>query len=383
MKIAVLTSGVMPVPATRGGAVENLVDFYLEYNEQHQLHDITVYSIADKSVLHHLALQSKVNHYRYINPNTLWAKIRQKLQFKHGNYYNPSIEYYLHQALRHIRGQHYDMVIVENRPGYILKLRAQTEARCVLHLHNDFLNAKSKQAANIVKGYDKIICVSDYITQRIPNGEQKSETVHNAIDIQHFQHAQPIDRKVLGLSDDDFVIVYSGRLNKDKGILPLIEAFRSITDIPRIKLLIVGASTYGKDTVTPFIRQLQEAAAPVRDSIITTGFVDYQQVPSYLKMADIAVVPSQWEEPFGLTVVEAMAAGVPLIATRSGGIPEICEGTAILVNREDTTQLAEAIRTLYQHPEQRLQLSKTALERSLQFSKERYAEQFFESLTNL
>ena len=78
-----------------------------------------------------------------------------------------------------------------------------------------------------------------------------------------------------------------------------------------------------------------------------------------------------------------MAAGVPLIATRSGGIPEICEGTAILVNREDTTQLAEAIRTLYQHPEQRLQLSKTALERSLQFSKERYAEQFFESLTNL
>jgi hypothetical protein len=46
MKIAILTSGILPVPAVLGGAVENLIDYYLENNNQHQLHDITVYSVA-------------------------------------------------------------------------------------------------------------------------------------------------------------------------------------------------------------------------------------------------------------------------------------------------------------------------------------------------
>lgn len=67
MKIAILTSGILPVPAVRGGAVENLIDFYLEYNDQHRLHDITIYSVADPGTRNHPALQSKVNHYYYID----------------------------------------------------------------------------------------------------------------------------------------------------------------------------------------------------------------------------------------------------------------------------------------------------------------------------
>jgi hypothetical protein len=45
MKIAILTSGILPVPAVQGGAVENLIDFSLEYNDRYRLHDITIYSI--------------------------------------------------------------------------------------------------------------------------------------------------------------------------------------------------------------------------------------------------------------------------------------------------------------------------------------------------
>ncbi|MCR5513154.1 MAG: glycosyltransferase [Prevotella sp.] len=385
MRIAILTSGVMPVPAVKGGAVENLIDKYLAYNEQHQLHDITIYSVADKAVIHHPALSSSVNHYRYINPFSLWGIIRKALQFNHHNYYNPSIEFFLHQALQDIRRQHFDVIIVENRPAFILKLRTLTDAHCVLHLHNDFLNSQSKEATSIVKGFDKIICVSDYITQRIPDGKEKSVTVHNAIDVQHFLDSTPLDREAIGLSKDDFVIVYSGRLNEEKGILPLVEAIGTLTDIPRLKLLVVGASSYGNDSEpTPFFRQLQEATAPIKEKIILTGFVDYQQVPSYLKTANIAVVPSLWEEPFGLTVIEAMAAGLPLIATRSGGIPEICEDSALLVERDNCAEhLADAIRTLYHHPEQRLQLSKNAQERSHGFDKESYAKKFFKALTVL
>ena len=64
MRIAILTSGILPIPAVQGGAVENLIDFYLEYNNQLQLYDITVYSVWHPDVKKHSALISKVNHYK-------------------------------------------------------------------------------------------------------------------------------------------------------------------------------------------------------------------------------------------------------------------------------------------------------------------------------
>lgn len=58
MKIAILTSGILPVPAVQGGAVENLIDFYLDYNDKNKLHDITIYSVWHPDVERHPALKS-------------------------------------------------------------------------------------------------------------------------------------------------------------------------------------------------------------------------------------------------------------------------------------------------------------------------------------
>ena len=77
MKIAVLTSCILPVPSVQGGAVENLIDFYLEYNNIHKIHDITVYSIYNKKTDNHPAQASLVNHYYYIDTNSLLARIKR------------------------------------------------------------------------------------------------------------------------------------------------------------------------------------------------------------------------------------------------------------------------------------------------------------------
>ena len=79
MKLAVLTCGMLPIPAVQGGAVENLIDFYLEYNTLHRLHDITVYSPWDSKIANHPALLSEVNHYVYIDVCSLKARIGRKL----------------------------------------------------------------------------------------------------------------------------------------------------------------------------------------------------------------------------------------------------------------------------------------------------------------
>ena len=388
MKIAILTAGVLPVPAVQGGAVENLVDFCLEYNDKYHLHDITVYSIAHPATKKHPSLQSKSNHYYYVNLNSWIAKIKKKIYLrKHGGeeYYHYSIEYFFHEACKHISKHNYDVIIIENRPAFALKLRKKTKARLVLHQGNDFLNMNLYGYSEIFDKLSCIINVSNYLNQRVltiaPN-ETKCLTVHNGIDTRRFYNATSIPRNTIGLKDNHFVIVFSGRLTPEKGIMELILAIKKVKDVVNCKLLIIGASAYGKDKQpTPFIQKLEEETEIIKDSVIYTGFVDYKEIPSYLKAADVAVVPSMWDEPFGLTVVEAMAAGLPLITTRSGGIPEICEGVATIVERDNIVEnLANAILDLYHHPDKRETMAKASLERSKLFDKETYAQNFFNAL---
>ena len=107
-------------------------------------------------------------------------------------------------------------------------------------------------------------------------------------------------------------------------------------------------------------------------------------MPSYLKLADIAVLPSMWEEPFGLTIVEAMAAGLPLITTRSGGIPEICEGVATIVDRDNIIDnLVTAILDLYNNPNKRKQMAASAIERAKLFDKETFSKNYFEAIEDI
>ena len=385
MKIAILTSGILPVPAVQGGAVENLVDFYLAYNEQHRLHGITVYSVWHPDVRKHPALQSEVNHYRYIHVTGAWAKLR-KLQFalKHGKetYYHRSIAFFLHEAMKDIRRQQYDILILENRPAYALNLKAVTDARLVYHLHNDNLSNRVPQYQEIYDRADRILTVSNYIKGRVLTihaQDTKTRVVHNGIDLQAFagqanQH-------------EGFVLVFSGRVTQEKGILPLIEAMRLLQDRKDIRLLVVGSSFYGNtDNRNAFAQTLKEKAEPLKDRITFTGFIPYDQMPDYLHKADVAVIPSVWDDPFPTTVLEAMAAGMPVISTRHGGIPEeVTEATAILLDTNDhfAENLAKTILDLYEHPEKRRQMSKAALQRSRLFDKDTYARNFFQAIENI
>jgi glycosyltransferase involved in cell wall biosynthesis len=391
MRIAILTSGILPVPAIQGGAVETLVDLYLEFNDQHRLHDITVYSVWHPDVVKHHALQSNINHYIYIKVNNWWAKLKKKLYQKtHSEeYYHYSIEYYLEQALKHIKKQKYDLIILENRPGYALKLKDYTHAKIVYHLHNDFLNSESKYATELYNSAFRIITVSNYIANRvrtITSDDSKCLTVHNGIDTRAFScKAVPVTLE--SIKSDDFIIVYSGRVNNEKGIMELISAMNLIGKDYAIKLLVLGSSFYGNaDNNNPFAQKLREMSEPIRDRIIFTGFIPYAEMPGYLKLADIAVLPSTWDEPFGLTMAEAQAMGLPIITTRRGGIPEVVtEKNAILLDTDEhfINNLASSILDLYHHPDKRKEMSKASIANSKYFNYLRYVEDFFKGISSV
>lgn len=383
MKIAILTSGILPVPAVQGGAVENLVDFYLDYNDKHRLHDITVYSVWHPDVVTHPALKSEVNHYKYIKVNNLLAKLKKKLyQLTHGKeYYHYTIEYFFEQSLRQIKRQNYDLIILENRPGYALKLRDQTNAKLVYHLHNDLLNSETKQAKALYDAATRIITVSDFIASRvktIQSNDKKCITVHNGIDLKRFSK-----RGITPPSQASVTIVFMGRLIKEKGISELIDAMLLLKSQPNIHLMVIGGSFYANSSSNDFIMELKAKAEPIKDSIEFTGFIPYSELPERLQKADIAILPSVWAEPFGLTCVEAMASGLPVITTRTGGIPEtVTDECAILldVNNQLPNHLSKAIINLSNDADRRKRMGECAKKQAGHFSKEIYAKHFLDSL---
>jgi len=392
MKIAILTCGILPIPAVQGGAVENLIDFYLEYNNKKRLHDITVFSPLDAEAETHSALSSDVNHYTFIDTTNMKARIGRrifKFTHSHSDYYNYFIEYYFEKVYRQLKRVDYDYIILENCPGYAYKLSQRGYNNLILHLHNELLHSNSKYHDIIFNSLVKVLTVSDFIKKRVSTIQpsEKIQTVYNGIDIHHFsaRESSEVNRQTIGFSETDFVIVYSGRINKDKGVSELIDAMLQLEKFPTIKLMILGSSFFNDSTGEDvFINNLKNKAEAIKDRIVFTGFIPYRQVPAYLHIADIAVLPSMWEEPFGLTIVEAMAAGLPLITTRSGGIPEICEGVATIVDKENVVNnLASAILDLYQHPEKREQMAKASIERARLFDKETFARNFFEALENI
>ena len=384
MTIAILTSGILPVPAVQGGAVENLIDFYLEYNEQHRLHDITVYSVWHPDVVKHPAQKSEVNHYVYIKMEGWWNKVKKYFFQKtvSNPYYHYSIEYFLHEAIKDIRKKHFDAIILENRPAYSLKLKAVTDAKIIYHLHNDHLNKSVAQANALYNNADQIITVSDYIkecVQTINSQDTKTTTVLNGIDLATFATQTDNHEK----QHDGFMMVFSGRLIPEKGILQLIQAMQQLKAYPDIKLVIIGSGSLGSNQdLTPFQQQLQDAVQGL-NNIRFTGYIAYTEMARYLQEADVAVLPSVWEEPFGLTVAEAQAAGLPIITTNQGGIPEVVTPqNAILLDTGEhfVDHLAAAILDLYEHPEKRRQMAAVSLERAKLFDKETYAKNFFNTL---
>lgn len=95
------------------------------------------------------------------------------------------------------------------------------------------------------------------------------------------------------------------------------------------------------------------------------GDLDYDSMPEAYREADMCVIPSVWEEPFGIVALEAMATGIPVCATRTGGLQDIVTPeTGLLFNRGDAADLARCLKHLLDHPEQRMALGTAGRKRT-------------------
>ncbi len=152
-------------------------------------------------------------------------------------------------------------------------------------------------------------------------------------------------------------LIFAGRIVPEKGLDVLIEALGLLKSIPwTLDICGVGEG----NVVMPIVRASR--ALEIDKRITWHGFVD--DIHSYFAKADIALAPSRWSEPFGLTILEAISQGLAIISTNQGGPTEIIENgvNGILVAPENPRELADAIQKLIENPEFRLTLSSAGVD---------------------
>lgn len=204
--------------------------------------------------------------------------------------------------------------------GLVLRpaLAARSDGPCVVYCPHGWAFSRetgrlshlmTKAAEGLLaRTSDRIICISgDEFNEAIGAGipADRLTLVNNGI-----SKSRPLPQVVAANWDSKKVkVLFIGRLDRQKGFDLLIEAARSLEDVLDVR--IVGASVISKS---------EGPAVPANVSLL--GWLDRQKIETYLEAADLVVIPSRWEA-FGLVALEAMRAAKPILAFRSGALPEI------------------------------------------------------------
>lgn len=397
MRVLLVTPGVLPVPPVDGGAVETLVQQLVDSLEVSRLDDIdlTVFSIkSPKYDMEDLTFQK--TQFKFFNYTPFKRFISGGLGrlFHKAGISRAYFNLYLRAAASLLQREFFDVVVVQNQPEFILPLRQKTKAKIILHLHNDKLNADSPFATSIAQSCDGVIAVSNYIKKRVETvtciDSRNVKSLLNCVDVVRFSAVKTPTtstdlRQRYGIAPSSKVILFVGRLDPTKGVLELIKAFNTLKQ-EDICLLIIGSSWFGSNTANLYGNKLEAEAAEAANQVVFTGFVPHSEVSKFHNLADIVVVPSIWEDPCPLVVLEGMAAGSPVVATDSGGIPEVLsEGCGIIVPRkvgsvDFPTRLGKALNDLLVDEGKRKAFALNARKRAEMLGVNDFARRFFETL---
>ena len=372
----------LPVPAVQGGAVETLVTHLIRENQRRGCLDLLCASIPDPAA----AEQAKaLRHTRMLyvarprGARRYWPLVFIERCFGIAAPYDPW--YQKVQLSLALELPPPDLIVAEG--GNLTQCSAISRmfgrGRCLAHLHGQ--TACSHTMDDI---YGGVLALSEFIRDDYLKtsslDRQHAYILHNCIDTARFTPGAPDAalRASLGFAPEDFVVLFCGRLEPDKGIHKLLEAMAAVDDA-RCKLLIVGSPFFGRTQSSPFLRKLEQQAHALGDRVRFTGYVPNENLPDYYRLADLVCVPTLVEEAAGLVAVEAMGCGRPVLATRSGGMPEYLQGSqAILVDRgpELAAQLSWAIRMLHEHPDLCAQMGAAGARAAQRFSTAAFYETF-------
>lgn len=396
-KIAIIAPTNLPIPATKGGAVETGIEQIIDENEIRRKVNIDVFSY-DEEIAHEKSKvykETRFHYYKETKVEKIFTLIRKTL-----NYIFRKLKINIKINIRKgytnyikdiLKRENYDAVLIKNAVDLVLPLSKVTKSRICLQLHNDFLNSNTYKCSEIVSACDRIITNSDYIRTcvlTIENTKNKKIFVNkNCLKLQQFydvtdqQINEIVDKYNIDIKSK--IILFSGRMVPQKGVKELLYAVEKLPKDENWKLYIIGNKWFSEDIKDSYQKEIMEIAGRLKDKVICVGFVPYCEIPAWDKIASVIVFPSIWEEPAGRVAIEAQAAGTPLIISDAGGIKEyVTSDSAIIVKRGDTfiNELSNQILNILKDEKLQKTMSEAGTENSKNFTTEYYYEEIIEQL---
>lgn len=384
-KLALISPGFVPVPAVKGGAIEQLIEYFIDGNELEHKYDIDLYTINDD-------LLSNKN-YNYTNliridnkqNELMWHVaygVRNKLStFLHRE---KTYSYVRDEIVKKYKRNYYDVILVENNMDLYKELYPKlTHEKIYFHLHNNVDcgdKAKTKKKTSfILNTADEIWVVSDFLRKRLlkidPDEKANIKVIYNGIISDDFKQLNEIERKSvrgkLGIKDTKTVFTFVGRLCNDKGIDKFIQAMQLLKNEENIEYIIVGNNFFGTSSEDAYIKKLKKLAKGLENKIHFTGYIENKKLYKIYSVSDVVVIPTQVEETFSVVALEAMAMGLPVIASVSGGLQEVLSSKCSLSvkrNKDFVKNLSKDILLLSSNSQLREQLGKEGKKRSKIFS---------------
>jgi glycosyltransferase involved in cell wall biosynthesis len=258
------------------------------------------------------------------------------------------------------------LVEVHNRPEIALHIaRRLPQVPVTLLLNNDPQEMRAARTpaerAGLLRRLALVMTSSDYLRARFLDGLGPAAgsvaVLPNCIDLGALP--LPCPREPL--------ILFAGRVVPDKGPDMFVAACGlALPQLSGWRAEIIGADRFNEASpATAFVRRVRQMAGDA--GVTMVGYRDHPLVLEANARASIAVVPSRWPEPFGLTALEALASGAALITSGRGGLREVAGDAALYVDPDIPASIADAILTLARDPALRERLGAAGRERARQF----------------
>jgi glycosyltransferase involved in cell wall biosynthesis len=260
------------------------------------------------------------------------------------------------------------LIEVHNRPEIALSLgRRLPQTKVCLFLHNDPLTMRAASSPaerfDLLRRLARIVTVSDFLRRRLLEGltpppGRMPAILPNCIDLAALP-APPAVR--------DNLILFVGRVVPEKAPDVFVAACAAaLPRLPGWRGEIIGADRFRHDSPdTGFVRTVRAAAREAGVSLL--GYRDHPDTLAAMARAAVVVMPSRWQEPFGLTALEAMASGAALVCSPRGGLPEVGGDAAVYADPDDPQAVADAIVALATDPVRRAALSDAGRRRAQHF----------------
>jgi len=366
IRLSHIASHHLPVPPIRGGAIQLWIDEVAK--RLAAKYDVQVVSPADSQ----LPLRESNGRltYQRIRFGRAYVRIFQKIlgmdPFPYGERIARTVQSFQPDIVHLYGGGSQWLPPLRKRLG--------DEIPLVIHLQNDPGDELHKWRFRDFSRSVIFVACSQYIKETgikyLGIEPRNCYVIQNGVDVTGFTpwwerpDIRSEVRKRYGIPEDACVLLFCGRVAPEKGPQHLARAAAGpMGRIPDLWVVFVGDYKSRLDEGKPewydTYEAIRSSLEKVWERVVFAGFVPPSGMPRMFGLGDIFVGPAEWAEPFGMVYVEAMASGLPVIATRKGGIPEIISpSVGILV--KDPDELASAIHKLVIEKELRRSLGREA-----------------------